>query len=319
MAGRRLLLHSLFLLLLPLLVAWWGLSVWSAAGLVLLALLWRWAIALSMIALPARVPELELETISASHFVEKVRWCLDLLGVPYRERPVGGTLGAFFLGRTVPVLKFRSGAVRSTIGNSPEILRYLWGRYAAERPDQAEFLRPTAERQAFEARVDRCGVDLQVWVYYHLLPRRDLTLHAWGADNPAIPLWQRGVLRLMFPLLRQLIRQAFRITPARKERAVEHLSALLAEAEKNLADGRRSLLGGEQLNYTDITFAAIMGLWAQPGGFGGGKADAVRVPLADCPPEMQAEVAAWRETYPAASAFIDRLYAEHRGAAGAST
>ena len=42
MSGRRLFWHGLFLFLLPLIVAWWGLSVLSAAALVLLALLWRW-------------------------------------------------------------------------------------------------------------------------------------------------------------------------------------------------------------------------------------------------------------------------------------
>jgi glutathione S-transferase len=312
MTGRRILLHSLFLFLLPVIVAWWGLSMASAVALVLLALLWRWAISLSAIALPARVPDLELETISASHFVEKVRWCMDRLGVDYREKPVGGTLGAFFLGRSVPVLKFRSGVVRSSIGNSPEILRYLWGRYAAERPEPAEFLRPTPERLDFEARVDRCGVDLQVWVYYHLLPCRDLTLHAWGAHNRAIPAWQRLALWLLFPLLRALIRNAFRITPERQAKAVEHVSALLADVEAKLADGRQSILGGDEPNYSDLAFAAIMGLWAMPLQYGGGQADAVRVEPDRCPAAMQDEIAAWRTGYPRAAAFIKHLYETQR-------
>jgi glutathione S-transferase len=230
MTGRRLLLHGLILFLLPVIVAWWGLSVASAVALVLLALLWRWGISLSAIMAPARVPDLELETISVtisvSHFVEKVRWCLDRLGVDYTEKAAGGSLGAFFLGRTVPVLKFRSGAVRSAIGNSPEILRYLWGRYAAERPEQAAFLQPTAERIEFESRIDRCGTDLQVWVYFHLLDDRDLTLQAWGANSPAVPAWQRLALRLLYPLLRLLIRKAFRITPGRQAKAVAHLTPL---------------------------------------------------------------------------------------------
>lgn len=312
MTGRRMLLHSLFLFLLPVIVAWFGISVAGAIGLALLALLWRWAISLSAIAAPARVPDLELESISASHFVEKVRWCLDRLGVDYREKPVGGTLGAFFLGRTVPLLKFRSGAVRSSIGNSPEILRYLWGRYAAERPAEAEFLRPTPERLAFEARVDRCGVDLQVWVYFHILPERELTLHAWGRNNPVIPAWQRLSLRLLYPLLSVLIRRSFRITPARQAKSVGHVSALLAEVEDKLADGRQSILGGDEVNYSDIAFAAIMGLWAQPANFGGGRADAVKIDFERCPPAMQDEVRSWREQYPRATAFIERLYQQQR-------
>ena len=312
MTGRRLLLHSLFLFLLPVIVAGFGVSVAGAVGLVLLMLLWRWAISLSAIAFPARVPELELETISASHFVEKVRWCLDRLGVEYREKPVGGTLGAFFLARTVPVLKFRCGRVRSSIGNSAEILRYLWGRYAAERPQQAEFLRPTLERLDFESRVDRCGVDLQVWVYYHLLPERGLTLRAWGAENPAIPAWQRLTLKVLFPLLRVMIRQVFHITPARYAKSIEHVNALLAEVEANLADGRQSILGGDDINYSDLAVAAIMGLWVQPANFGAGRADAVRLDLARCPQAMQADVRAWKEGYPRATAFMERLYGTRR-------
>jgi glutathione S-transferase len=312
MSGRRLLLHGTFVALLPVIVAWWGLSVATAVSLVLLALLWRWAISLSAIAAPARVPELELETISASHFVEKVRWCMDRLGVDYAEKPVAGTLGAFFLGRTVPLLRFRSGAARSSIGNSPEILRYLWGRYAAERPEQAAFLQPSTERLEFETRVDRCGVDLQVWVYFHILDDRELTLHAWGASSPAIPAWQRLALKLLYPVLRLLIRQAFGITPGRHEKAIQHLDALLADVEEKLADGRQSILGGDDINYTDLAFAAIMGLWAMPPKFGGGKADTVRIEIERCPEAMQGEVAAWKRNFPRTTAFIEHLYEEQR-------
>jgi glutathione S-transferase len=317
MQERRLLLHGLFLLLLPVIVAWWGISVPGAIALVLVGLLWRWGISLSSIAAPPRGPELELQTISASHFVEKVRWCMDRLGVDYVEKPAGGALGAFFLGRTVPRLRFHSGAVRSSIGNSPEILRYLWGRYAAERGALAEFLRPTAERLEFESRIDRCGTNLQVWVYFHILDDRDLTLHAWGANSPAIATWQRFALKLLYPLLRALMRKAFRITPVHHARATAHLAKTLAEVEDSLADGRQSILGGDEINYSDIAFAAIMGLWVMPPAFGGGQADAVRIEIERCPPAMQAEIAAWKQTYPLVTAYVERLYVEQRNAMSA--
>jgi len=312
MTGKRLLIHSLFLLLLPVIVAWLGISVAAAIGLVLLALLWRWAISLSVWMAPAKVPELELETISASHFVEKVRWCMDRLGEPYSERPVGGTLGAFFLGRSVPVLHFKSGAVRSSIGNSSEILRYLWGRYSTERGESARFLEPTADRVELEQALDRCGVDLQVWVYFHILDERELTLHAWGCHNPAIPAWQRLLLKLLYPLLSILIRKSFRITPSRYEKAVAHVDALLAQAEEMLADGRKSILGGKTLNYTDLAFAAIMGLWLQPAGYGGGKADTVRIDRDRCPQAMIEQIENWSDAYPLATAFIEQAYREQR-------
>ncbi|MGD2129118.1 MAG: glutathione S-transferase family protein [Lysobacterales bacterium] len=312
MPRRRILLHTAFLLALPLLVAWFGISVAGAAALVLFALLWRWAITLGALAAPGRIPEWELETIAASHFVEKVRWCMDRLGLNYTEKRVGATLGAFFLGRTVPLLRFRSGAVCSSIGNSAEILRYLWGSQVAEHPEGAEFLRPTPERLELERRTDRAGRDLQVWIYHHILDDRALTLHAWGADDPALPRWQHLALRTLFPLLRALIRRAFAITPERHAQAVKRISALLADVDTGLADGRKSILGGDTINYTDIAFAAVMALWVQPAEFGRGMADGVRIDLASCPGAMQDEISAWRDACPRATRFVEDMYREHR-------
>lgn len=314
MTGKRLLIHTLFILLLPILVAWLGISVAGAVGLVLLALLWRWAISMSAWIAPAGVPDLELETISASHFVEKVRWCMDRLGVPYTERPVGGALGAFFLGRSVPVLWFKTGAVRSSIGNSAEILRYLWGRYSAEHPEAAGFLEPTPETLELESSLDRCGVDLQVWVYFHLLDDPGLTKHAWGCNNPAIPWWQRLSLKILYPILSFLIRKSFRINSSRYQKAVEHIDTQLAEVEAKLADGRKSILGGNEINYTDLTFAAIMGLWLQPAGYGADKANAVRIERDQCPSAMIRQIEAWSTAYPLCTRFIEQLYQDQRSA-----
>ena len=44
MTGKRNLVHTAFLFLLPLIVAWFGFSLLTATGLVLLMLLWRWMI-----------------------------------------------------------------------------------------------------------------------------------------------------------------------------------------------------------------------------------------------------------------------------------
>lgn len=315
MIGYRGLVHSVFLLLLPVIVAWYGLSVASAIGLVLLALLWRWMISLSGMLAPASVPELELDTISASHFVEKTRWCMDLLGLDYVEKPAAGAIGAFFLGRTVPRLKFRTGAVRSSIGNSAEILRYLWGRYAPVLGERADFLSADAQRLELEQKIDRCGVDLQIWVYHHILDDPSLALHAWGVSNKAIPAWQRVTVRVLYPMMAMMIRKSFGITEARHAKAIEHVNTLLAEVETALADGRKSILGGDQVNYTDISFAAIMGLWLQPVGYGGGKADSVRIERDQVPKQMAVEIEHWSNTYPKATQFIETLFAEHRNPA----
>ncbi len=307
-------LNTVFLLAAPLLVAAADLSLIAAISLVGVLLLWRWLLVLASMIRPPRGPELILDSISASHYVEKVRWCLDRLGLDYQERTSGGTLGAFFLGRTVPRLRCKTGMVETSIGNSAEILRYLWGRYQIPLHPASEFLRADAARLELEQQIDRCGRDLQVWVYYHLLPHRSLTLQAWGANNPAVPAWQRWALRLLFPLLRVLIRRAFRISTARYNKAKLGVDDLLAHSESLLADQRRSLLGGEQLNYTDITFAAINGLWLWPAAYGGGQADAVRLPEEQRPLAMQADVNHWSSRYPLSTAFIEGLYHSERQA-----
>ena len=312
MTSKRRLVHTSFLFLLPLVVAWFGLSVVSALGLVLLMLVWRWLISLSTFVVPEKVPALVLDSISASHFVEKVRWNLDRAGLEYEESAAAGTLGAFFLGRTVPRLRIRTGAVRSQIGNSPEILRYLWGAYSADPAINTGHLEPTRERLALEKRFDRYGVNLQVWIYGHILEDRDVTLHAWGANSPAIAAWQRALLRGLFPLLAFLIRRSFRITPENCVKAGEHIEALLTEMNATLADDRASILGGGEINFTDLAFAAMTGLWLQPDWYGGGKANDVLLERDKLPEAMQADIEQWSKASPRVVAWVERLYAEER-------
>lgn len=311
MTSKRLLIHTSVLFLLPIIVAWFGVSVGGAVALVLLMLLWRWLATIAGLAMPAKGPAYQLDTISASHFVEKVRWCMDRLGLEYTERQAGGTLGAWFLGRTVPRLRVRTGAVESSIGNSPEILRYLWGISPALDGDAA-FLEPTGDRLALEKDLDRYGRNLQVWIYYHLPEDRELTIHAWGGNSPLVPGWQRLSLRLLYPLLIFLIRRSFRINRHNCERAVERIETLLSDIDTRLADGRRSITGDDDINFTDIAFAALTGLWLMPKGYGGGMADAVRVERERATPPMRADIERWIEDYPRAVGFVEKLYADER-------
>lgn len=310
MLDKRIVLHAAFVLLLPVLVAGFGWSLWTALLLVLLAIVWRWAIVLQGFLRPAPAPEIVLETISASHFVEKVRWCMDRLGIDYEEVPWCGTLGAFYLGRTVPRLHFRTGIVRSQIGNSPEILRYLWGAYGTSHGSAAAFLQPSAERLEFERRVDRCGVSLQVWIYYHLLDCPDLCKQAWGVYSEAIPRWQRRLVGALFPVQAFMIRKTFRVNESNYRKSCERIEALLAETEALLADGRRSILGGEAVNYTDLAFAAIQGAWLQPAEYGGRAG--IRIARERAPAGMRQDIERWADDYPAVTRFIEDLYASER-------
>jgi len=305
---KRNYIFAILLFLAPIVVAWYGLSVAAAAGLVVLLLLGRWLINLSGIIAPEKTPELVLATISASHFVEKVRWSMDRLGIDYVEQVSGGTLGAYFRGRSVPQLKVRTGIVRSVIGNSPDILRYLYGRCLHVDPDRAAFLEPTASRVEFERGLDTYGRCLQVWVYYHMLHDRNLTLHAWGADSPATPAWQRVALRVLFPLLARLIRLSFKINDTNYGRSVTRIERTLGDINADLADGRKSLLGGDETNYTDLAFAAFTGLWLMPEAYGGGKAETVRIDRDRVPVAMRGDIERWLDTFPRAVSYVESLY-----------
>ncbi|MDA0705966.1 MAG: hypothetical protein O2805_04930, partial [Proteobacteria bacterium] len=292
--------------------AWFGLSFWSAVLLVLGALLWRWLLVAATLLALERQPRIVLETITTSHFAEKARWCMDRLGIEYVERPSAGILGVMFTGRTVLRLRFKTGVVQSAIGHSPEILRFLWGEYGARLGDRAAFLATTPERLELEKTLDRYGVDLQIWVYSHLLLEKDIFLHMWGANHPRVPWWQRVVMRPLYPLSRLFLQRIFALNDEHYEKAVRHIDTLLGDINTRVADGRKSILGGDEINYVDITFAALSGLWLQPDNYGGGMAQASRVARNRLPGAMRADIERWIETYPRATAFIGRMYDEER-------
>jgi len=125
---------------------------------------------------------------------------------------------------------------------------------------------------------------------------------------------KRGLLllRLLFPLLRFLIRKSFRITQTNYERAQSRIEELLGETDAWLEDGRKSLLGGDALNFTDIAFAAMTGLWLMPAQYGGGKADAVRIERDRAPVGMRQDIEAWEANYARVVAFVEQLYLDER-------
>ena len=87
---------------------------------------------------------------------------------------------------------------------------------------------------------------------------------------------------------------------------------MLAETEEKLADGRSSILGGDEINFTDIAFASIMGLWLQPKAYGAGKDETVRLERSRLPEQMLRDMEDWSDRYPLSTAFMERLYAERR-------
>jgi glutathione S-transferase len=304
-------LHAVGMYLLPVLVAWagWGPSAALLASMV--AALVGIALRLRAMRAAATAPEprLRLHTITFSHYSEKVRWCLDRLGVPYDEVPNVGILGVLLTGRTVPALEIPPGLTR--IGDSPRILRYLWGEYAGRLPsEQVWFLEPTAAALDLEARFDRrLGNDVRVWAYANVFKRRDLSLRCWGIDEKSIPAWQRALLIVLTPVLQFAVRRMLGVTPQRAERALEKTRASFDEVDRLLVDGRRHLIG-DALSFADITFASLGALAVLPPEYPGGQLTGRRLDIADLDPQWRAEVERFRQR--PAGQLILRLYREER-------
>lgn len=303
--------HLLALYALPVLIAGlgWG---WGAALLaVVVFALAGTAARLGTTLVAARRPEapLRLHSISFSHYTEKVRWCLDRLGIPYEEVPNIGILGVLVTGRTVPWLEVPPGLTR--IGDSPRILRYLWGEHAVHLPiERTAFLEPTPAALELEQFFDRrLGNDVRVWLYSRVFHRRDLTLRSWGLEETRIPGWQRVLLRAIAPVLRLAVRRMLGVTPARAAKALERTRETFDRVDAMLADGRRYLTG-ESLTFADITFASLAALAVLPPEYAGRSLVGRRMTIEDLDPEWRAEVEAFRER--PAGQFVLRLYRDER-------
>ncbi len=313
-------LPNLYFVALPLVVAGLGWSLGAALLAVGVGLAWKWGVVFSKLAAAVRggSRELRLETIAVSHYVERVRWCLDRLGIPYREEQTAGILGILFSARSVPRLHLGSGIGASALGDSPDILRYLWGAYATTHPKQAAFLEPTPEALALEQRLIEYGFETRRWLYYHTLPDKRFTLHIWGYDDPSLPVWQRVFLRVFYPFLTVFMRRALSVTEAETRAGIAKVEAFLAEMEERLADGCKSLLGGER-SFVDLSFAALSGIWLVHDAYGGGRTRAYQFAPEDHPAEIRRQVALWRERFPRVVRFVEDLYASERSPAAKAT
>jgi len=300
-------LLAFLLLALPVWVAWAGWGVLAAIAVSTAAALAGMWLRLRAMLKPASTRPL-LHTISYSHYVEKVRWCLDRAGVDYEEVPDVGILGVLLLGRTVPALDLPLS--RTRVGNSTEILRLMWGLHGHESAGRAAFLRPTEEAVALEQHLDAAlGEQVRRWAYHRLFEHPALTLQLWGVDEPAVPAWQRALLPALRPLLQMAVRRMLRVTPSSAARALARTHAVFDEIDARLADGRRYLLG-DTISFVDITFASLGALAVLPDHYGGGKLATGFAPVESIDPTWREEVLALRQR--PAGQFILRLYREDR-------
>jgi len=241
-----------------------------------------------------------LITIPFSHYCEKARWALDRTGVAYTE---DGHLPLFHYlptrraggGRTVPVLVDGS----TVLTDSTDILAW-----ADARDPGALLPAAPADRAAalqLEDDFDRSlGPATRRWIYFHLLPRRDLEPRLLGG----VPRWERLALAAARPLAVRYLTRSLHIDAAGVARSIRKIDDTFARIAALLSDGRRFLVG-DRFTVADLTFAALAAPVLLPPSYG--------VPLpsrSDFSGEPRAQLEAWRAS-PAGQLAL-RLYATER-------
>ena len=247
-----------------------------------------------------------LESISVSHYVEKVRWALDRLETPYVEKPDIGIFGLLFKARTVPVLKAPSSRV--SIGNSSDILRYLWGVHCTN--PKASFLEPTEEALELEAQMDKYGEHVRRWGYYYILEEPAACKRFWGLYQDEVPKWQRRLLTILFPFLRSILKRLLRINEKGAAKSLNKVLAMYDQMDQRLSDGRAYLLGGEEPSFVDLTWASLSSVILMPEQYGGGAIEESRPQLSLVPETARKVIEELRQR--PAGAFALKMYHEIR-------
>jgi glutathione S-transferase len=243
-----------------------------------------------------------LITIPLSHYCEKVRWGLDRVALPYREEPHAPLLHWLATkrndGRTVPVLVHgRTRFIDSTdiLVHADEIIGgdKLYPRDAALRRDVV----------ALEERFDtELGPHTRRWAYGQLLQHTRLLTSLWSRGVPRL---EALLLRVIAPVVRRLVRAAYKITPESAQRSLDRVRGVFRHVEEQLSDGRR-FLAGQRFTAADLTFAALAAPVLLPG-----ECRAVQPALDDLPPAMREEVLRFRNTV--GGQFALRLFSQERG------
>ncbi|ETO35349.1 hypothetical protein RFI_01714 [Reticulomyxa filosa] len=235
----------------------------------------------------------KLASIGPSHFCEKIRWCLQYCGIDHDEEFDAGILGIFLFQRTVPILTIPRKRV--SIGNSSDILRYVYGHVCGD-PAYSEkvrkFLEPTPEAVELEKKLDEMGTAVQVVIYDELLKNKQQTMQgtmhffffvrahalnlnnafvddantAWlgtlpnGSYSKKVPWYQSIACTIMYPAIVKFVRIGLKITPKNVQKQLALIKDTVKLVEEKLnSDGRKYLLGTDKgPTFIDFTFASLL-------------------------------------------------------------
>lgn len=203
----------------------------------------------------------ELITISFSHYCEKARWGLDLVGKPYRER---GHLPIFHF---LPVALATRGAADkasdavSTQHSTPVLITEEGPRIC----DSTRILRHLCETEALTLYRAPDSLALDEQFSRELGPHTRRFGYHFMLDDAALIrnlFWKVGnrpeavTSILLRPLYARVMRKALNINPKSAQRSKQRVLEVVEGVNERLADGR-SHLCGDEFSGADLSFAAL--------------------------------------------------------------
>ncbi len=242
-----------------------------------------------------------LITIPLSHYCEKARWALDRVALPYREEPHAPLLHRLATKRnesgTVPVLVHGG----SRFSDSTDIIKHVDAVCGGDLlfTRDAELRR---EVEALEERFDKeLGPHTRRWAYGQALPQTKSMRSLWARGVPPI---EASVIQVIAPMVRRLVRMAYKITPENAQRSLERVHGVFRNVDELLSDGRRFLVN-DRFTAADLTFASLAAPVLFPP-----ECRAVQPAVDAVPDAMRDEILRFRETD--AGRFALRMFSQER-------
>ena len=259
-------------------------------------------------------PKPVLVGLHISHYVEKVRWALDLLDVEYEEQDRYAVLGLLWYGETLPILKVDS---RTTIGDSVDILYYLSGRYEAKfAPSNANFLSVHSlsekDRELLKKFDKALGTHIRRYIYGRLLTERpDVVAKLWSSGTTGM---QKILSPVLFVVAKFFLIKMLQINQKTMAKSKEKADAILDEIDERLCsisnetDGKRKYLSdGERFSILDLTFCALVAPLVTESLYGRG---GILPTLDDLGPTLKEELLPY-QSRPFAK-YVHEIYRKHR-------
>ncbi len=248
----------------------------------------------------------ELWHFEHSHYNEKARWALDHRGIPHRRK-------ALMPGPHAPVVKRLTGRTEvpvlvhgdRVIPGSADIIDYLESGFDGPSLYPSD---PAARERALAFQRwmdDEVGAPARCAYFSDVLGDHACmgSMFSWGKEGVPAVLYRKS-----FPAIHQLLKRVYRMDPEHVEEGFRKIG----EALDRIADETREtgyLVGG-QFTVADLAAASLLMFCAWPPEYHIPRPDAL-------PPGNRKFLERW-QSHPA-TAWIRRMYAEHRGASAEVT